>query len=186
MYEQLDRARRAQGQLLDAAGLGPQETRYREVFREPGVALRRYGGEAQAGPLVLVVPAPIKRPYIWDLAPQVSAVRRCLDGGARVLLADWQPPPPGFGLAEYADRLILDCLDAARAERAVLLGHSLGGPVRGDLRGASSWAGAGARPARRAARFRRRSAGVRVDGGAARGRRSARRAARLFPRLGEP
>jgi polyhydroxyalkanoate synthase len=127
MYEQLDRARRAQGQLLDAAGLGPQETRYREVFREPGVALRRYGGEAQAGPLVLVVPAPIKRPYIWDLAPQVSAVRRCLDGGARVLLADWQPPPPGFGLAEYADRLILDCLDAARAERAVLLGHSLGG-----------------------------------------------------------
>jgi polyhydroxyalkanoate synthase len=127
LYEQLDRVRRAQGWMFDAAGAGPQETPYREVFREPGVALRSYGGDAQDGPLVFIVPAPIKRPYIWDLAPEVSAVRRCLDGGARVLLADWQPAPPGFGLAEYAERLILDCLDAARGERAVLLAHSLGG-----------------------------------------------------------
>jgi poly[(R)-3-hydroxyalkanoate] polymerase subunit PhaC len=84
------------------------------------------GGDP-AGPLVLILPAPIKRPYIWDLAPDVSVVRRCVAAGARVFLADWQAAPPQFGLAEYAERLILDCLDAAGGERAILLGHSLGG-----------------------------------------------------------
>jgi polyhydroxyalkanoate synthase len=127
LFEQLDRMRRAQGSLLDAAGLGPLETPYREVHREPGLALRRYGSERQSGPLVLIVPAPIKRPYIWDLSPEVSAVRRCLDAGAQVLLADWQPAPAHFGLADYGERLILACLDAAGAERAVVLAHSLGG-----------------------------------------------------------
>jgi polyhydroxyalkanoate synthase len=74
-----------------------------------------------------VLPAPIKGPYIWDLLPPVSVVRRCLERGARVHLADWQPAPAGYGLAEYGERLILECLDAAHIERAVLLGHSLGG-----------------------------------------------------------
>lgn len=106
LFEQLDRLRRAQGALLDAVGLGPVQAPYREVFGAPGVSLRRYGSGEESGPLVLIVPAPIKQPYIWDLAPEVSAVRRCLATPARLLLA---------------------CLDAARAERAVLLAHSLGG-----------------------------------------------------------
>jgi polyhydroxyalkanoate synthase len=127
LFENLDRLRRQQGALLDALGLGPVEAPYREVFRAPGVSLRRYGSGEESGPLVLIVPAPIKRPYIWDLAPEVSAVRRCLARGARVLLVDWQPAPPRFGLAEYGARLIRDCLDAAGAARAVLLAHSLGG-----------------------------------------------------------
>lgn len=127
MYEQLDRVRRAQGFLLDAAGAGPVETPHRVVRRRPGVNLRCYAGGSGPGPLLLIVPAPIKRPYIWDLAPEVSAVRRCLAAGARVFLADWQSAPPRFGLGDYAERLILDCLDAAGAEPAILLGHSLGG-----------------------------------------------------------
>jgi polyhydroxyalkanoate synthase len=126
VFEQLDQMRRVQGSLLDVAGLGPLETPYREIHREPGLALRRYG-ERQSGPLVLIVPAPIKRPYIWDLSPEVSVVRRSLEAGAQVLLADWQAAPPQFGLADYGERLILACLEAARAERAVLLAHSLGG-----------------------------------------------------------
>jgi polyhydroxyalkanoate synthase subunit PhaC len=127
LCEQLDRLRRQQGMLLDALGLGPVEAPYREVFKAPGASLRRYGGGGETGPIVLIVPAPIKRPYIWDLAPEVSAVRRCLARGMRVYLVDWQPAPPRFGLAEYASRLIRDCLDAAGASRAVLLAHSLGG-----------------------------------------------------------
>ena len=127
LFEQLDRLRRAQGALLDAVGLGPLEAPYREAFSAPGVSLRRYGSGEERGPVALIVPAPIKRPYIWDLAPEVSAVRRCLEAPARVLLADWQPAPAQFGLADYAERLLLACLDAARAERAVLLAHSLGG-----------------------------------------------------------
>ena len=57
----------------------------------------------------------------------MSAVRRCLATGARVFLADWQPAQADFGLRDYAERLILDCLDAAGGEPAILLGHSLGG-----------------------------------------------------------
>jgi len=127
VFEQFDRMRRAQGVLLDAAGIGPVETAYRVVHRRPGVTLRRYEDGSERGALLLIVPAPIKRPYIWDLAPDVSAVRRCLEAEARVFLADWQPAPAEFGLADYAERLILDCLDAAGGEPAILLGHSLGG-----------------------------------------------------------
>lgn len=119
--------RRAQGLLLDAAGIGPLETTYRAVHRRPGVTLRRYEDGSERGALLLIVPAPIKRPYIWDLAPEVSVVRRCLSAGARVFLADWQPAPPEYGLEHYAERLILECLDAAGGEPAILLGHSLGG-----------------------------------------------------------
>ena len=127
LFEHLDCVRRALGSLLDAAGLGPVQTPYREIYREAGVALRCYGRSRGGGAVVLIVPAPIKRPYIWDLFPAVSAVRRCLEAGARVYVLDWQPAPAEFGLREYAQRLILHCLDAAGCERAVLLGHSLGG-----------------------------------------------------------
>ena len=126
-FDQLDRVRRMQGATLDAMGLRPLETRHSVEHSEPGLALRRYGERTAAGPVVLIVPAPIKGPYIWDLAPEVSVVRRCLAAGARVFLAEWQPAPPALGMADYAARLLLACLDAAGAERAILLGHSLGG-----------------------------------------------------------
>lgn len=90
LFENLDRLRRQQGALLDALGLGPVEAPYREVFRAPGVSLRRYGSGDESGPLVLIVPAPIKRPYIWDLAPEVSAVRRCCAWSIRA--AAWCRP----------------------------------------------------------------------------------------------
>ena len=127
LFEQLDRLRRLQGSMLDVAGLRFAETPYRIAHDAAGVALRRYTGDRGGGPLVLILPAPIKRAYIWDLAPGASAVRQCVDGGARVYLAEWRPAPPDYGLAEYGERLILGCLDAAGAERAVLLAHSLGG-----------------------------------------------------------
>lgn len=123
----LDTARQLQGAMLDAVGLGPLETPYETVFDAPGVRLRRYGPAKGDAPRIVIVPAPIKRPYIWDLAPEVSAVRRCLEAGAEVFLVEWQPTPHDFGLAEYADRLILKCTEAAGKGPAVLLGHSLGG-----------------------------------------------------------
>ncbi|HSJ98934.1 MAG TPA: alpha/beta fold hydrolase, partial [Myxococcota bacterium] len=126
-FEQLDRMRRLQGSLLDAAGLGPVETPFEVAHAAPGVALRCYGGRDDSPAPVLIVPAPIKRPYIWDLSPEVSAVRRCLSCGARVFLVDWQPAAPQRGLADYTERLILECLDGAGVQRAILLAHSLGG-----------------------------------------------------------
>jgi polyhydroxyalkanoate synthase len=136
LFAQLDRSRRWLGELLDLSGCGPQETPSRVAFQEPGVTLRSYGDLRTEGPVLLVVPAPIKRAYIWDLLPSVSVVRRCLQGGLRVYLIQWQrpgDPEQGFGLAEYAGRLILDCLRAlaveSRKPQVFLAGHSLGGTL---------------------------------------------------------
>lgn len=126
-FEALDNARRMQGMALDALGLGPSETPYETIFRTAGASLRRYGAGKEPGPQVVIVPAPIKRSYIWDLAPGASAVRRLLDAGAAVFLLDWERTAEPLGLAEYAGRLIREALDAAGIDRAVLLAHSLGG-----------------------------------------------------------
>jgi polyhydroxyalkanoate synthase subunit PhaC len=84
----------------------------------------------------VIVPAPIKRAYIWDMLPRVSVVRRYLENHLQVYLIQWEPPSDTekrFGLAEYADSLILRCLDAIRAEtgqeRVLAAGHSLGGTL---------------------------------------------------------
>lgn len=146
MFHVTDALRRARGRMMDAAGLGPVETPHRVVAERPGLRLRAYGEAAadRAGraPL-LIVPAPIKRPYIWDLRPEASVVRRCLDAGLPVYLAEWTDPGPDtadFGLAEYAGRLLDDALDAIASDMgggkkgkadggAVLAGHSLGGTL---------------------------------------------------------
>jgi polyhydroxyalkanoate synthase len=139
LFEQMDRLRWQRGKMLDAAGFGPLETPYEVVHEEEGVSLRRYGEQPGQGPTLLIVPAPIKRPYIWDLQPEFSVVRRCLERGMRVYLAAWTPVEPAAGntqqeqsgLADYADRLIGSCLAAIRADggnkQAILAGHSLGG-----------------------------------------------------------
>lgn len=102
------------------------------------------------GPTLLIVPAPIKRGYIWDLLPHVSVVRRYLEAGFRVYMTEWiEPVEPAdddggktggkgragspLGLADYADRLILRCADAIAAagdgDRIFIAGHSLGGTL---------------------------------------------------------
>ena len=136
-YALLDEARRRAGRALDAAGLGPVEAPFRIAAELPGARLRAYrpaGVPTASGPVLLIVPAPIKRAYVWDLLPEVSAVRRCLDRGLRVYLLEWLDPGPaedGLGLADHAARLPLAALDAVAAETGeaavVLAGHSLGG-----------------------------------------------------------
>ncbi|WP_296943025.1 alpha/beta hydrolase [uncultured Massilia sp.] len=133
----MDRSRQARGRMMEQAGHGPQETPSTVLHAEPGLNLRRYGGAADAPP-VLLVPAPIKRSYIWDLAPATSVVRRWLERGWRVYLAEWTPLPEGeagrdFGFDDYADRLLAACRRAIAADgdhaagRPVIAGHSLGG-----------------------------------------------------------
>ena len=70
--------------------------------------MRAYGGP-DGRPSLLIIAAPLKRPYLWDLAPSVSAVRYCLHQGLRVYLLEWAPPSSGSGnagLVEYADQAI--------------------------------------------------------------------------------
>ena len=132
----LDDLRRGRGAWLDAAGFGAVEAPWREACRAEGMRLRAYGPPGP-GPVLLLVPAPIKRAYIWDLAPARSVVRRALAAGFEVGLVEWTDPvgedAAGLGLDDYADLLLgtaADALAALHDARGVLLGgHSLGGTL---------------------------------------------------------
>lgn len=133
LLKNMDRSRQARGKLLERAGYGPQETPSTILHSEAGLNLRRYAPDDADGPPVLLVPAPIKRSYIWDLAPEVSVVRHWLARGYRVYLAEWTPVPDSedFGLDDYGERLLAACQRAIAEdtgrERLLVVGHSLGG-----------------------------------------------------------
>jgi polyhydroxyalkanoate synthase len=122
-----------QGQALELWGFGPSECRYRVVAAGRLWRLREYAG-ARAGSPLLIVSAPIKRPYIWDIAPSLSVVRLCLERRFRVYLLEWTTPSyedRKAGLADYAVRSIAEVVarisSEAQGARPFLTGHSLGG-----------------------------------------------------------
>jgi polyhydroxyalkanoate synthase len=132
-YVTLDRYRRAAGLALDRLGAGPIEHPWRTTASWAGARLRDYGGRS-GGPPLLIVSAPFKRPYIWDLLPEVSAVGRFLEAGFRVFLIEWLPrPKAGAGLDDFALTLpeaACTAIEAAAGrEQVILAGHSLGGTL---------------------------------------------------------
>lgn len=135
MLASVDSLRRAQGEALGLLGFGPDECSHHVAASGPSWRLRDYGGPEPGMPLFIVA-APIKRPYIWDLAPSVSAVRYCLRHGFRVYLLEWRLPAPkdrAAGLAEYADAAIGEAIEIISKRpdgaRPWLMGHSLGGTL---------------------------------------------------------
>jgi polyhydroxyalkanoate synthase len=89
--------------------------------------------EAAQSPLI--VAAPIKRPYIWDLAPTARAIRYCLQQNLRVRRLEWLPASRtagNNGLTEYTEA-ISNCVAKIAGESAgikpFLIGHSLGGTL---------------------------------------------------------
>jgi polyhydroxyalkanoate synthase len=130
----MDTLRRAQGHALAMFGLGPTECEYRVLASGSHWRLREYAGPDTRTSL-LIVAAPIKRPYIWDLAPSVSAVRYCLQHRLRAYLLEWVTPSLGDannGLDEHAEA-IAECIERVAKEtsgkRTLLIGHSLGGTL---------------------------------------------------------
>lgn len=130
-----DAVRRAQATALEALGLGAEECPFGVISSGPHWRLRAYGGREE-GPVLLIIAAPIKRPYIWDITPSVSAVRYCLQQGTRVYLLEWTPPAGDdgkAGLDEYVGQAISACVtkvtDTKRDVRPFLMGHSLGGTL---------------------------------------------------------
>ncbi len=114
-------------------GFGPHECPYRVAAAGRRWQLRTYAAPG-SGPVLLVVSSPIKRPYIWDLAPTRSAVRYCLRRGLRVHLLEWTPASRrdgNCGLAEYVDEGLGEAVAVLSRQsgetRPFLIGHSLGG-----------------------------------------------------------
>src|SRR5208337_3020945 len=129
-----DVLRRAQGDAFGAFGLGPNECPYRVVASGLHWLLRDYA-DHDASPCLLIVAAPIKRPYIWDLAPSVSAIRYCLRQRLHVYLLEWMPASRNSssnGLEEYTEA-IRECVAKISGEapgtKPFLIGHSLGGTL---------------------------------------------------------
>jgi len=82
MMHWVDETRRGIGWAMDAIGLRAQETAHAVAGEFPGARLRVYDERQDGnGPVLLIIPAPFKRAYIWDLLQEVSVVRHCLRRG---------------------------------------------------------------------------------------------------------
>jgi polyhydroxyalkanoate synthase len=133
--EFLDELRRGTGWMLDALGHGPRTEPSVVMSPTPGVRLHLYPAADPSGPPVLLVPAPIKRSYIFDLDPGCSVVARCLRHGLQPHLVEWSDPGPqeqrlgldaSVGMLERCLRITADRTGAARVP---VVGHSLGGTL---------------------------------------------------------
>lgn len=131
-----DIVRGAHAQAIAAFGLSPKECPYRLVASGSHWHLRDYATQSTS-PSFLIVAAPIKRPYIWDLAPSVSAIRRLLQEGFHVYLLEWTQEADrrqNRGLDEHC-KAISECVSIIRRQaggkRPYLAGHSLGGTLAG-------------------------------------------------------
>ncbi len=129
-----DMMRQAQGNAIGAFGLGPKECPYQTMASGAHWRVRDYGGKP-ASPALLIVAAPIKRPYIWDLAPSVSAIGRLLREGFHVYLLEWMQASDrtqNGGLGEHCDAIsegVAAVTREASGKRPYLAGHSLGGTL---------------------------------------------------------
>ena len=107
------------------------------VYEENKLELHRYDpGERAHGTPILIVYALVNRPYILDLQPDRSVIRRLLDAGFEVYLIRWGNPSrldTSLGLADYVCRYLDNCADAVCEEAGVedihLLGYCMGGTM---------------------------------------------------------
>lgn len=132
-FRALDAARRRSGAWLEWLGFGPVRMPGQLLWTKPNARLLAYSAAA-SGQDLLIVPAPIKRAYIWDLAPEVSVVRRCVTAGLRVHMLEWtdaEESAGAFGLHQAVKTIdaALASVTAGGARRVFLVGHSLGGTL---------------------------------------------------------
>jgi len=130
-FRGLDELRRMHGAWFDVAGFGPVQTPSVVWRAQTGLRLRSYGREPARGAVVLVIPAPIKRHYIWDSSPSCSVVGHALACGCDVYLAEWAETPLYWGLDDYVNAIAwcVEQIEGATRRAPHLLSHSLGGTL---------------------------------------------------------
>ncbi|MFB6227078.1 MAG: class III poly(R)-hydroxyalkanoic acid synthase subunit PhaC [Halobacteriales archaeon] len=141
--EAFEKAEAAPDQAERVGEVDVGETPAEVIYSENKLDLLRYDVEA-AGITpendhetpILIVYALINRPYILDLQPDRSVVRRLLEDGFDVYLIDWGEPSQldaSLTLSDYVDRYIDNCVDATRDDAGVdsinLLGYCMGGTM---------------------------------------------------------
>ena len=108
------------------------------VYEENKLELLHYESrtDEQHGTPILIVYALINKPFILDLQPDRSVIRRLLDAGHDVYLIDWNEPSRldrHLTLDDYVNRYIDNCVDVVRersgADRINLLGYCMGGTM---------------------------------------------------------
>lgn len=107
------------------------------VYEERNLELHRYEPDTKRYETpVFIVYALVNRPYILDLQPDRSVIRRLLEAGFEVYLVDWGEPSrldATLGLDDYVCRYLDNCIEAACEDSAVedvhLLGYCMGGTL---------------------------------------------------------
>ncbi|MFT4923359.1 MAG: polyhydroxyalkanoate synthase [Haloarculaceae archaeon] len=108
------------------------------VYEENKLELLHYESQTdeQHDVPMLVVWSLINRPYILDLQPDRSVIRRLLEGGHDVYMINWNEPSrldQHLGMADYVDRYIDNCVDVVRersGQDAInLVGYCIGGAL---------------------------------------------------------
>ena len=107
------------------------------VHEENTLSLHHYEpDERRHDTPILVVYALVNRPYILDLQPDRSVVRRLLEGGFDVYLLDWGEPTrldATLDMGDYVGRYLDNVLDAtcehAGTDAVHLLGYCMGGTM---------------------------------------------------------
>lgn len=133
-YADLDHYRRALARLSETLGYATESCPYELIATETLAAVQQYVACDNKGPVVLLVPAPIKTADIWDLAPAVSVVRRHLEYGCRVYLIRWPritENEASLGINDYAGAMLRAAMtivhEQTAEKRVFLTGHSIGG-----------------------------------------------------------
>ncbi len=114
------------------------ETPSEVVYEENKLELLHYEPltDEQHRTPILVAFALINKPFILDLQPDRSVVRRLLEAGHDVYLIDWNEPSRldrHLTIDDYVNRYIDSCVDVARersgVDRINLLGYCMGGAM---------------------------------------------------------
>jgi polyhydroxyalkanoate synthase len=138
----------AAGEAVDAAAQTPEtlewmldagvgETDSEVVYEENKLELHHYEPESREHETpILFVYSLVNRPFVVDLQPDRSVLRRLLEQGFPVYVVEWGEPSAldrHLDLADYVTRYLDNCVDAACAdagvERVHMLGYCMGGTM---------------------------------------------------------
>ena len=136
--EAFEKASVAEEQLDRVAEVDVGETPSEVVYTENKLELLHYEPltDEQHDVPILITYALINKPFILDLQPDRSVVRRLLEAGHDVYLVDWNEPSrldQHLTLEDYVCRYIDNCVDAVRERSGQdsinVLGYCMGGTM---------------------------------------------------------